>query len=211
MKIQRLRTIDFYSWLVRQVVDKQMTLLDVREVLQTDYDYWFNGFYKKLSQIRENKKQIDQQIIKYQSSINKFSKDLSSTKIELELAKSKADNAYNLLETTFKEGQQWVNELDNLKKKYPNYSNKESQEYKLNKIEIDKTLQNIQNGMLQWANKGIDISDITKSLGQYRDEIYKKYYSLDKTIKDLNNKLNQLKPQSEQYFLFGILWQNIMQ
>lgn len=188
-----------------------MTLLDVREVLQTDYDYWFNGFYKKLSQIRENKKQIDQQIIKYQSSINKFSKDLSSTKIELELAKSKADNAYNLLETTFKEGQKWVNELDNLKNKYPNYANKESEEYKLNKIEIDKTLQSIQNGMLQWANKGIDISDITKSLGQYRDEIYKEYYALDKTIKDLNNKLNQLKPQSEQYFLFGILWQNIMQ
>lgn len=69
MKIQKFNQIDYYIWLVRQVVDKQMDLSDVMEILQDYYQIWFNNYYKELSYIRERKKQLDSQIINMQKGI----------------------------------------------------------------------------------------------------------------------------------------------
>lgn len=96
MKIQKFNQIDYYIWLVRQVVDKQMDLSDVMEILQDYYQIWFNNYYKELSVIRERKKQLDSQIVNMQKGITFNIKSVNDCKQVLNVIDEEIKN-YDLL------------------------------------------------------------------------------------------------------------------
>lgn len=96
MKIQKFNQIDYYIWLVRQVVDKNMDLSDVMEILQDYYQIWFNNYYKKLSGIREKKKQLDSQIVNMQRGITLNINSVNNYKQVLNVIDEKIKN-YDLL------------------------------------------------------------------------------------------------------------------
>ena len=98
MKIQKFNQIDYYSWLVRQVVDKQMDLSDVMEILQEYYQVWFNNYYKQLSIVRERKKQLDNQIVNMQNRLALNIKSVNNCKQILDIVDEKIKHYNTLLE-----------------------------------------------------------------------------------------------------------------
>lgn len=143
MKIQKFNQIDYYIWLVRQVVDKQMDLSDVMEILQDYYQIWFNNYYKELSYIRERKKQLDSQIVNMQKTINSNIKSVNHYRQVLDVLDEEIKN-YDLL---FRINQDIIYDyrylleskyIDKVKKAYYKSTGKKSKKYEKRLHELEK-------------------------------------------------------------------------